>query len=71
MSSNFINKSGQLSFTEMSAVTAALKPILLAFVTSKAVKVLVVDLLKALAGLSENSLDDAAVLMVESHLIKD
>ncbi len=45
-----------------------LKPILLAFVTSKPVKKLVVDLLRALASKSETQLDDAAVDFIEERL---
>ena len=45
-----------------------IKPILLAFVTSKPVKKLVVDLLQALASKSETSLDDAAVEFVREKL---
>ena len=52
----------------MSAVVAVLKPILLAFVTSPAVKRLVIDLLRALASLSETKLDDSAVDLIEANL---
>ena len=52
----------------MSAVVAVIKPILLAFLTSDAVKKLVIDLLRALAQLSENTLDDAAVDLVADKL---
>lgn len=52
----------------MAAVVAALKPVLLAFVTSAPVKTLAVDLLRALAKLSDNTLDDAAVDFIEAKL---
>ena len=52
----------------MSAVVAVLKPVLLAFVTSPAVKRLVIDLLRALASLSETKLDDSAVDLIEANL---
>ena len=48
-----------------------IRPILLAFVTSEPVKRLVVDLLEALAGKTENNLDDAAVAVVRQALIKE
>ena len=50
-------------------MTAVLKPILLAFVTSKPVKKLVIDLLEALAKESENTLDDRAVAAVRAALL--
>ena len=46
-----------------------IKPILLAFVTSKAVKTLVVDLLAALASRSDTTLDDRAVEVIREHLL--
>ena len=54
----------------MSAVVSALKPILFAFLSSTAVKRLVVDLLRELAKMSDNKLDDAAVVFVETQLLK-
>ena len=54
----------------MAAVVAAIKPILLAFVASPAVKGLAVELLRALVKLTDNSLDDAAVDFVEAKLLK-
>ena len=45
-----------------------IKPILVAFVTSKPVKKLIVDLLRALASKSETQLDDAAVDFIETRL---
>ena len=46
-----------------------IQPILMSFVTSKRVKRLIVDLLKALASKTENSLDDIAVKAVEDALL--
>ena len=40
------------------------------FLQSKAVKQLIVDLLKALVKETDNTLDDAAVLAVEQALLK-
>lgn len=52
----------------MGAVVAVLKPVLLAFVKSEAVRRLVIDLLRALASLSETKLDDAAVDLIEDNI---
>ncbi len=52
----------------MSAIVAALKPILLAFIGSTAVKKLVVDLLHAYAGTTDNKIDDALVGIVRDAL---
>ena len=52
----------------MAAITAALKPILLAFLTSEAVRKLVVDLLTAYAGTTDNSIDDGIVAIVAQAL---
>lgn len=52
----------------MSAVIAVIKPVLLAFVTSEPVKRLVIDLLRAMASLSETKLDDSAVDLIEANL---
>ena len=46
-----------------------IKPILIAFVSSKPVKKLVIDVLRVLASKSETSLDDAAVDFLEEKLI--
>ena len=45
-----------------------LKPILVAFVTSKPVKKLIIDLLRALASKSSTQIDDAAVDFIEERL---
>ena len=45
------------------------RPILFGFVTSRAVKQLLVDLLRALAKKTENTLDDDAVDVIERNLI--
>ena len=45
-----------------------LKPILLVFIKSKAMKRLVVDLLKALAKQTDNTIDDQAVSFIEARL---
>ena len=43
-----------------------LKPILLIFIKSKAMKRLIVDLLKAIAKQTDNSIDDQAVDFIEA-----
>ena len=48
---------------------SVLRPILLSFVTSKAVKRLIVELLEALAAKTENTLDDVAVAQVRKALL--
>ena len=45
-----------------------LKPILMTFLTTTAVKRLVVDLLKSIAKQTTNTLDDKAVAMLEKQL---
>ena len=45
-----------------------LRPILFAFLTSKAVKQLVIDLLAAYAKETDNTIDDAAVELVRKNL---
>ena len=45
-----------------------LKPILMTFLTTTAVKKLIVDLLKSLAKQTTNTLDDKAVAMLEKQL---
>ena len=45
-----------------------LKPILMTFLTTTAVKKLVVDLMKSLAKQTTNTLDDKAVAMLEKQL---
>ena len=52
----------------MAAITAALKPVLLSFLASRAVRQLVVDLLSAYAGTTDNSIDDALVGIVRDAL---
>ena len=66
--SEVINKKVPRFFSIMEAVIAVIKPLLLAFLTSPAVKTLAVDLLRALAKLSDNTLDDAAVDFIEAKL---
>ena len=48
-----------------------IKPILFAFVTSKGVKKLIVELLEVLAANTENTLDDVAVASVRSALLPE
>ena len=50
---------------------AIIRPILFSFLTSQAVKKLVVDLLSALAKKTENTLDDLAVETVRKALLPD
>ena len=45
-----------------------LKPILLTFLTTTAVKRLIVDLLKTIAKQTTNTLDDRAVQLLEKQL---
>ena len=45
-----------------------LKPILLVFIKSKAMKRLIVDLLKTIAKQTTNTLDDRAVDLLEKQL---
>tara|TARA_A100001391_G_scaffold77863_1_gene50288 strand:- start:329 stop:490 length:162 start_codon:yes stop_codon:yes gene_type:complete len=45
-----------------------LKPILLTFLTTTAVKKLIVDLLKTIAKQTTNTLDDKAVAILEKQL---
>ena len=45
-----------------------LKPILLTFLTTTAVKRLIVDLLKSIAKQTTNTLDDRAVAVLEKQL---
>ena len=52
----------------MGAIVAALKPVLIAFLGSAAVKRLVVDLLGAYSRLTDNKIDDALVGIVEDAL---
>ena len=55
----------------MAAITAALKPVLLTFLASRAVRQLVVDLLAAYAGTTDNKIDDALVGIVKDALNLD
>ena len=45
-----------------------LKPILMIFIKSKAMKRLVLDLLKAMVAKTDNDVDDAIVKMIEEKL---
>ena len=45
-----------------------LKPILMVFIQSKAMKRLVLDLLKALVKQTDNTLDDQAVSFIEARM---
>jgi hypothetical protein len=49
---------------------ALLKPIIFAFLTSKAVKNLVVELLEAYAKRSDNKVDDYAVDLIKRELFE-
>ena len=46
-----------------------LRPIIFAFLTSRAVKQLVVDLLAAYARETDNTIDDSAVELVRKNLL--
>jgi len=50
---------------------AIIRPILFSFLTSQRVKILIVDLLEALAKKTENSLDDLAVDAVKKALLPE
>jgi len=50
-------------------IFSIVRPILFSFLTSRPVKQLVVDLLRALAKKTENTLDDDAVDVIERNLI--
>ena len=45
-----------------------LKPILLVFIKSKAMNRLIVDLLKAIAKQTDNTIDDQAVAFIEARM---
>ena len=45
-----------------------LKPILMIFIKSKAMKRLIMDLLKAIAKQTDNTIDDQAVAFIEARL---
>tara|TARA_R100000458_G_C8176359_1_gene174993 strand:+ start:512 stop:721 length:210 start_codon:yes stop_codon:yes gene_type:complete len=45
-----------------------IKPILMAFLTSNAVKELVISLLEAYANSTDNTIDDQAVLLIKKNL---
>ena len=44
------------------------KPILLVFIKSKAMKRLIIDLLKAIAKETDNTIDDQAVSFIEARM---
>lgn len=52
----------------MSTVVAALKPVLLSFLNSLAVKKLVIDLLAAYSTTTDNTIDDGIVAVVAQAL---
>ena len=45
-----------------------LKPILLVFIKSKAMKRLIIDFLKAIAKQTDNTIDDQAVSFIEARM---
>ena len=45
-----------------------LKPILMVFIKSKAMKRLLIDLLKAMAKQTDNKLDDQAIRFIETKM---
>ena len=55
-------------FVKEHIMLTILKPILLAFIKSNAMKKLIIQLLEALAKQSSNSLDDQAVEFIKSRL---
>jgi len=52
----------------MNALIALIKPILFSFLTSKAVKDLVVELLNKYVSTTDNQIDDTIVKIVEDKL---
>tara|TARA_R100000234_G_scaffold80285_1_gene50317 strand:+ start:6028 stop:6183 length:156 start_codon:yes stop_codon:yes gene_type:complete len=48
---------------------AILRPILFSFIKSKAIKILVLDILKALVKQSSNKIDDQLVAIIEEKLL--
>jgi hypothetical protein len=52
----------------MNALVALVKPILFSFLTSKAVKDLVVELLEKYVRTTDNQIDDALVMIVKEKL---
>ena len=52
-------------------MVSLIKPILIAFATSRAVKELIIEILEVLAEKSENKLDDRAVAVVREALLGD
>jgi len=48
-----------------------IRPIVLAFLSSDAVKQLIVELLEALAAKTDNTIDDTAVRVIRETLIKE
>lgn len=52
----------------MAAAIALIKPVLFSFLTSKAVKELVIELLKKYVKTTDNQIDDTVVLLVEQKL---
>ena len=57
--------------TSRSPVGFLVRPILFSFLKSKAVKKLIVDLLKALAKTTDNTVDDQAVVFIEKNLFPE
>lgn len=52
----------------MLTMVAIVKPILFAFLKSKGVRQLVIDLLEAYAKSTDNTIDDAAVKLVKENI---
>jgi len=59
---------GDVANSAMKAVTEAIKPVLIRFLKSEAVRQLVVDLLKAYSKTTDNSIDDGIVDLVSNSL---
>ncbi len=59
---------GMFEIEHISFMYKILKPILMTFLTTTAVKKLVIDLLKSLAQQTTNTLDDKAVAILEKQL---
>jgi hypothetical protein len=45
-----------------------IRPLLMQFIQSESVKRLIIDMLKKLASMTDNTIDDEAVKMIESGL---
>lgn len=61
----------QLAYTPRLIMLTIIRPILFSFIQSEKVKRMIVDLLRALAEKSDNTVDDQAVDFIERGLFGD